>query len=107
MAWSAKMSASSIRGICHGRSGWDFGREDFIASRQARVLQRRCHFTDVLHGRCGLAGLFADMAKLRRLLRRRLLGAGLRLDGGGFVLVLQPFGRRARAFVDAAESLVE
>jgi hypothetical protein len=26
------MSASAIRGICHGRSGWDFGRIGFIYS---------------------------------------------------------------------------
>src|SRR5258708_37279244 len=47
------------------------------------------------------------MPKRRRLLNRRLLSACLRLDGSGFILLLQPFGRRARAFVDATESLVE
>src|SRR5215813_12015697 len=108
MAWSAKISASSIRGICHGRSGCDFGREGVIAtSHQARVLQRRGHLADILHCGGGLAGLLADMAEVGRLLGSRLLSAGLRLEGIGFVMVLQPFGWGARAFVDATESLVE
>src|ERR1700722_9698605 len=106
-AWSAKMSASSICGICHGRSGWDLERAVFIAtSHKTRILQRGMRLARGLNSVGDFAGLLAHMPQVRGLLGGRLLGTSLRLDGVSLPLLFQPFGWRAGAVVGTAEGLV-